>query len=283
MSTRRSLVALLMPAVFVLGGCAFVPKSRYDAAEAMNRSLVGQTRAQLAEIANLQTHSRYIEDQLRLTEQDLARMEQVAGLDRKRLANYERERSSYRQQLTGMRRGPFKVPQGLSARLKGLSGRFPSLQFDPMTGISKLDTDVLFNTGKADLRPETRRMLDDFARLFNSPEAQDLKIMVVGHTDDRRVAKRETRETYPDNWHLSAHRALAVAEYLSQAGVPDERLGVAGFAQHQPIQPNRSAEDRSQNRRVEIFVTGPETPVVGWTESITSVYEQAQSTGRGRR
>ncbi len=49
-------------------------------------------------------------------------------------------------------------------------------------------------------------------------------------------------------------------------------MGIAGFAQYQPISPNDTASARKKNRRVEIFVVGPETPVVGWTETLESVY-----------
>ena len=53
----------------------------------------------------------------------------------------------------------------------------------PQTGISKLDTDVLFDSGDATLKPQAEKLLVEFAEIFQSPEARDLKIMVVGHTD----------------------------------------------------------------------------------------------------
>ena len=96
--------------------------------------------------------------------------------------------------------------------------------------------------------------------------------MIVGHTDSRQIARRPTRNKYPDNWHLSSARALAVADYLRHKGVRDEQIGVAGYGDHQPIAANQSAEERHFNRRVEVFVMGPETPVVGWTETTTSMY-----------
>jgi chemotaxis protein MotB len=96
--------------------------------------------------------------------------------------------------------------------------------------------------------------------------------MVVGHTDGRGIKGREARQKYPNNWHLSAARAVSVVERLREAGLPENRMGVAGFAQYQPISPNDTAGSRKKNRRVEIFVVGPETPVVGWTETLNSVY-----------
>ena len=167
---------------------------------------------------------------------------------------------------------PTPFPRSLSGRLSELADRYPSLHYDPKSGISKFDTDVLFDSGEAQLTPSARRMLGEFADVFQAPEARDLKIMVVGHTDGLGIKGREARQKYPNNWHLSAARAVAVVERLRESGLPENRMGVAGFAQYQPISPNDTATARKKNRRVEIFVVGPETPVVGWTETLDSVY-----------
>jgi flagellar motor protein MotB len=47
---------------------------------------------------------------------------------------------------------------------------------------------------------------------------------------------------------------------------------VIGAGPHQPIAPNTSEENRRKNRRVELFVTAPEVPVIGWTETVPSLY-----------
>ena len=103
-------------------------------------------------------------------------------------------------------------------------------------------------------------------------KARDLKLMVVGHTDALKIARREVRERFADNFSLSTARALAVADYLKKAGVPEQRIGVSGFGAHEPIASNATVEDRRRNRRVEIFVLPPEAPIVGWTETTTSLY-----------
>ena len=164
------------------------------------------------------------------------------------------------------------VPPGLGARLAELAERYPILQYDPTTGISKFDTDLLFDSGDDRLRPGADRILAEFAQIFSSPEASHLKIMVVGHADSQGIKGRELRERYPTNWHLSAGRALIVADHLRHAGIPEARMGVAGFGQFQPISSNDTAEARGRNRRVEIFVLGPETPLVGWADTTASVY-----------
>ncbi len=234
-------------------GCAFVPQSAFDACQAQNRTLVEQTRAQLAEIENLKAHSRDVEDQLMRAEQGT-------------LAD-----GGWRNPL--LARGAGGVSSAVQSRLAELAGRYPDLlQVDARSGASKLDTDILFASGEAELKPDAQRLLTEFAAIFQSPETRDLKIMIVGHTDDRKIAGRNVRDRYPNNWHLSTARALAVADHLRKAGIPEERMGVAGFGQHQPLLPNATAADRQRNRRVEIFVMGPETPIVGWTQSPGGVF-----------
>jgi chemotaxis protein MotB len=63
-----------------------------------------------------------------------------------------------------------------------------------------------------------------------------------------------------------------VADLLQQAGLPEQRLGVAGLASHEPVAPNATEKDRQKNRRVEIFVMASDVPVVGWTDTMPTLY-----------
>jgi chemotaxis protein MotB len=246
-----------------LSGCAFAPRSELTAAQTQNRLLAEQSQAQLSEMENLRTHNHKLEDKLIQSEEQLAVLDQQSQTDRKRLAALQTELSDG----NGNR-----LPPGLSTQLANLSRRYPSLQFDTTTGAAKLDSDILFDPGEAELKDDAQQMLKEFAHILRAPESRDLKLMVVGHTDALKITKHEVRDRFPDNFHLSAARALAVADYLKQAGVPAQRIGVSGFGDHEPIASNASAEDRRRNRRVEIFVLPPEAPIVGWTETTTSLY-----------
>ena len=214
--------------------------------QSQNRVLTEQLRDQLAEIENLKIHTRHVEDQLIQAEEDLARQEQHSG----------------RQRLAGG-----QLPQGVSGRLAELSSRYPSLQYDQANGVSKLDTDLLFDSGDADLKPGSDRVLNEFAEIFQSPEGRDLKIMVIGHADALGIKGREVRQRVSEQLASDAGRALAVADRLCKAGIPQDRMGVVGFGEHQPISSNESPETRQKNRRVEIYVLGPETPVIGWADT----------------
>jgi flagellar motor protein MotB len=227
--------------------------------------------AQQGEIAGLNTHRRKTEDNLVLAERELAALDKQNQANLARLANYEREREQLYGGL-GVRGGG--LPPGVGAQLAALASRFPQLHFDPKTGMSKLDTDVLFATGQAELRPEAREMLTQFAGIVRSPEAAGLRLMIVGHTDNERIVGSDLKQEYPNNWHLSAGRALKVADFLRACGVPESRMGVAGYGQQQPLVANNSSGSRQENRRVELFLIAPEVAVVGMTETVTGVYQR---------
>ena len=271
MRCASRLVAACTLGFACLSGCQWVSKNQFAAVQSQNHVLAEQNRTMVSEIQNVRTHARQVEDQLVQTEQLLAQVEAQSGVDRRRLVNYRNERDALEQQFNGAVQGS-RLPYGVSSRLSDLARRYPSLNYDPATGISKLDSDVLFEEGDAQLNGESQKMLREFARILQSPEASELKVMVVGHTDSLQVARRPVREVHPDNWRLSTARSLAVCDFLRQQGLPENKMGLAAFAQHQPLTPNATAADRQRNRRVEIFVTGPETPIVGWTETIPNLY-----------
>ncbi|MCE9554198.1 MAG: OmpA family protein [Planctomycetes bacterium] len=267
---RSSCLTLALCGLLSACGCApFVSHSQLTAAQTQCRRLNEQVMAQQGEIAGLNTHRREVEDNLIKSERELAALDKQNQAHLAQLANYEREREQLYSRL-GVRGGA--LPAGVGAQLAELAKRFPQLHFDPQTGLSKLDTDVLFATGDAELRPEARDMLTQFAGILRSKDAAGLRLMVVGHTDNERIVGPEVRQEYPNNWHLSAGRALKVADFLRACGVPESRMGVAGYGQYQPLVANNSSGSRQENRRVELFLIAPEVPVVGWTETVTSVY-----------
>ncbi len=112
----------------------------------------------------------------------------------------------------------------------------------------RLETDgVLFDPGQAVLRAEGARVL---APIAASLRGLPNPIRVEGHTDDTPIATAQ----FPSNWDLSAIRASAVVRTLIGAGVPDARLQGAAYGDTRPIADNGSADGRSRNRRVEIYV-----------------------------
>ncbi|MEZ5864251.1 MAG: OmpA family protein [Geminicoccaceae bacterium] len=115
---------------------------------------------------------------------------------------------------------------------------------------------LLFPSGEAELTQEGRAALNQIAlelkQLVDAlPADLPWMLRIDGHTDDLPI--RSGR--FHSNWELSAARASSVAEYLVAWGLPEDRLIAAGFADTQPLVAGRSAEARSQNRRIELKLT----------------------------
>ncbi len=272
MLATRLQAALLAPLVLLgLGGCA-TSQLQLETFKTQNRALTEKNKAFAAEVENLRVHRDNLLAKLEQTEEDLALLHEEIGLDLDQVARFRSSREDLRKDYEDLMAGRAPLSPATRGRLASLAERYPALRFDPHTGVSKLDTDILFDTGKAELKPGAKEVLAELSRLLKSPEADDLRVLVVGHTDDRQIAKKPVREKYPNNFYLSADRALAVCDALRAQGVANERLAVAGYAGHQPVAPNVSDADRRKNRRVEIFVMAPEVPVVGWAETTPSLY-----------
>ena len=102
---------------------------------------------------------------------------------------------------------------------------------------------ILFETGKAELRPESRPVLKEIASTMK--KYGDLKILIEGHTDNVGSAA--------SNLTLSDARAAAVkAALAADFGVAADRITTKGLGDTKPSVPNSSAVGRAQNRRVEI-------------------------------
>lgn len=102
---------------------------------------------------------------------------------------------------------------------------------------------ILFETGKTELRPESRPVLKEIASTMK--KYGDLKILIEGHTDN--VGSAAT------NLALSDQRAAAVkAKLVADFALDPSRITTKGLGDTKPSAPNTTAAGRSQNRRVEI-------------------------------
>jgi flagellar motor protein MotB len=266
--TRFALLAASLCALASGAGCEVFQGQNLADLEAQNRELSEKNHAQLTEMENLKAHARKLENQVIDAEQTLARLDLQLGSDRRRLASLYAP-GAPSSSLPGQVRG-HTVSAGGTDRLLALARRYPSLHYDEATGIAKFKTDILFDEGKADLTSEAQNALRELARMVQAPQGQELRVLVVGHTDDP-PSRGFGRDAASGDWQLSTARGIAVVDFLRRAGVPQERLGVAGFAQHQPLVAATSAQ-RQRNRRVEIFLADAATPIVGWTETIPTLY-----------
>ncbi len=119
-----------------------------------------------------------------------------------------------------------------------------------------LQSELLFETGKAELRPEARAEIDKIATAIielsqKIPADIAWVLRVDGHTDVRPIAG----PVFKSNWDLSAARAIAVVQYLAIKSIPPQRLVAAGFGEFQPLDTEKNEEAYKRNRRIEFKLT----------------------------
>ena len=194
---------------------------------------IAALRQQLAALGTAldTTNKKDVESQQRIA--DLGQQLNVA------LAQNVQELSRYRSDFFG--------------KLRDILGNRPDMR---MVGDRfVLQSEVFFDTGRADLKPEGRGDLDQVAAALVSLETQipaDIAwvLRVDGHTDVRPITGQ-----FKSNWDLSAARAISVVQYLIAKGVKPSRLVAAGFGEFQPIDPSATEDAYRRNRRIELKLT----------------------------
>jgi chemotaxis protein MotB len=117
-------------------------------------------------------------------------------------------------------------------------------------------SEVLFDTGSAAIRPEGKVELDKLASAVTELEKQippeiAWVLRIDGHTDVRPIASPQ----FPSNWELSSARAISVVQYLISRGISPQRLVAAGFGEFQPLDSGTAEEAYRRNRRIELKLT----------------------------
>lgn len=117
--------------------------------------------------------------------------------------------------------------------------------------VAKLKSDILFDTGKSELKPAAKANLAQMAEIMKKYPENILTIK--GFTDNTgSVATNQT---------LSQRRAEAVRKHLAASGLTGNDMAAKGLGPNEPIADNKTADGRSKNRRVEIEVTVDQSKV----------------------
>ena len=112
--------------------------------------------------------------------------------------------------------------------------------------ITLLSDKSYYNSGSAELRPETLPILDTIASFLKKNKNL---VRVEGNTDNVPIHTAQ----YPTNWELSTARAVGVVRYLVERdGLAPDRISAAGYGEFRPRTKNDNDADRQQNRRVDI-------------------------------
>lgn len=136
-------------------------------------------------------------------------------------------------------------------RLRKVLGDHPGIRIEGDRFV--FQSELLFETGSADLGPEGREQVRKLAATVREistgmPQGLNWVLRVDGHTDKRPI----TSGKFPSNWELSTARAITVLRALAADGVPKDRLAAAGFGEFQPVDNGKTEAAYAKNRRIEI-------------------------------
>lgn len=233
-------------------GChqGFVPRTTHRQSQYRAQQLWGQNKAMSQEV------DQYRRALAQLQQQN-SQLKNNLDIANQRIDNLNAERAQLHEKFARASRSN-PLSNDANARFKDLATRFPGVEFDENTGVAKLNSDLLFDSGSDAVRPQAAATLKEIANILNRGDTRQLRVQIVGHTDDRPIAKASTKSRHPTNWHLSTNRANSVLLELRKYGVDQKRLRSSGAGEFEPIASNKDPVSRAKNRRVEIYVLAPD-------------------------
>src|SRR5207302_1484548 len=139
-------------------------------------------------------------------------------------------------------------------RLRAILGNRPDIRVVGDRFV--FQSEVLFDSGSAAIKPEGRGEIDKLAAALLELEKQipaeiAWVLRIDGHTDVRPIASPQ----FPSNWELSSARAISVVQYLIARGVSPQHLVAAGFGEFQPVDTGGGEDAYRRNRRIELKLT----------------------------
>lgn len=120
----------------------------------------------------------------------------------------------------------------------------PEMTEEQIVKLNAYAKTILFNSGKSSFKQETFPVLQSITAILK--EFPSSRFSIEGHTDsDGKDAM---------NQKLSEDRAGAVKDYLIENGIAADRLTSSGFGETKPIDSNKTAKGKANNRRVEVLL-----------------------------
>ena len=176
-----------------------------------------------------------------------------------KVAAYEEDRRKLLEKIASMQQSLFSggaaLPVELSTMLEDFAKGSDMVTYDASRGIVKFKSDLLFELGSANVASAAVAAVKSLCEILNTEQAKKFDIIIAGHTDDIDRFTPATRAKHPNNWYLSAHRAISVLNVMTGNNIGSERLSIRGFGEYRPVAPNKPNKGGNpQNRRVEIYI-----------------------------
>ena len=242
--------------------CALFIFSSGCVSEQSNKDLKIQNDTQRKRLADLESQLQAANlqlDQMKRQVDALGGKNNIeAGSMQQKIAALEEELAKKKALIEAMQKqllGSVQLPVELTTMLEDWAKGSDLVTFDPNRGIVKFKSDLLFEKSSDAVAPSAAEAVKSLCKILNSDQAKEFDVIIAGHTDDIRISQPETLAKHPSNWYLSAHRAIAVLNIMTDSGLAHERVSIRGLGEYRPIVPNEPGKKGNpQNRRVEIYI-----------------------------
>ena len=251
-TVKLSLIFLFCVCVFLVSGCGselLDLRIQNDTQREQIEMLERKRQVSLLQLDELQrklASAKGMSDiEVESLKQDIAALEEDIAKKKELIASMQ-ERLIF---------GGAALPVELSTMLEDFAEKHDMVTFDSSRGVIKFKSDLLFEKGSDMVASSAGQAVKSLCGILNSEEAKELSVIIAGHTDDIPIMKPATRAKHPTNWHLSAHRAIAVLNMMASNNIESKRMSVRGFGEYQPFVENKPNKGGNpQNRRVEIYI-----------------------------
>ena len=233
---KTKLVLLL--ALPFLAACG-VPKSQYDAAVADGAKSKAECE-QRSSAAQIELQKQIDDLKTKLAEAE-SKADATSQATRGELEELRRQKAAAEERAKLFEEFIAKFKKMIDAGKLAITVRHGQI-------VLALGTDILFDTGKTEIKPEGQAALAEVADALKTVGGR--RFQVSGHTDTLPIKTKE----FPSNWELSTARAVAVVKLLLERGVKADSLSAAGYAEFDPSTSNANERGRAKNRRIEIVV-----------------------------
>jgi len=303
---KRSLLHLSFRAVLVLGAtalgtalgtvaCGYSEQewqeqlAKYNAEVEKVRAANQRVADLEEEIENAKNHVTSLEAELQAMGLDVSQMNTALAERGEALANLQADMRNMRRALAEYKARAAALDRiksqmlALRQRLETLTRLGLDVSIRKNRMIISLPGDILFDTGRADLRTEGKRVLGEVAKVIANDQALLARdFQVAGHTDNSPLKGGQ----FVDNWGLSLMRARMVLVFLvadaapsgtganrndpGGGGLPSTRWSASGYGETDPLVANSTPENMQRNRRVELVVM-PDVEEMLDLKSLTNV------------
>jgi chemotaxis protein MotB len=240
-----------------------VLQEKYDALQADNEGLNEQIKKLKSEIEELENVLLAKSDEL--TSKILELKQKLSDLEREN-ADLKKAKEEKNRRIIELEQEIMEIKAEKAESVKEISeaynamiekmkseiadGQVTITELKGKLTVNMLDA-VLFDLGKADVRPEGLVVLQKVIDVLKG--VKDRVIRVEGHTDNLKIFGNLAKK-YSTNWELSAARAINVTKYLQSQGIDPNILSATAFGEYKSVATNDTEEGRAQNRRIEIVL-----------------------------